>query len=115
MAEQPIPTAPSPAPKKELSRNEKIRDFLIGFVGWFIINGVLLLLVIGLDRDAYYNGLGSTWACGFPLNILVLVFLAFTRRQVALGMLTALAVNFLVSLVIGLFENAICFVPFFVR
>ena len=33
--------SPSPASKKELSRNEKIRDFSIGFVGWWAINGII--------------------------------------------------------------------------
>ena len=50
-----------------------------------------------------------------PANLIALIILAFVRRRVALGILVALAVNFVIAIILGLFINVICFIPFFVK
>jgi len=45
----------------------------------------------------------------------VVVLILFLRylRQVGWGMLSALAANMVVSLILGLAQNAFCFIPFY--
>ncbi len=87
----------------------KWRDFLIGFVGWFLVNGGLWLLLSSQTPL-------STACLLFPTNLGLLIILAIIRRTrwVALGILSALALNFVIALVRGLGFNGICFIPFFI-
>ncbi|MEK7328452.1 MAG: hypothetical protein AAB217_24670 [Chloroflexota bacterium] len=116
MAEQPTSTAPPSSPKKELSRNQKIRDFLIGFIGWWVINGAIWAGIatgdFGPQRSVF---LLFPNIFILPVNLLALIILAFVRRWVALGLLTAYAVNFLLALIMGLFFNGVCWIPFYIQ
>ena len=97
------------------TRNEKIIDFAIGFVGWFLINGVLYTCLIALySRLPTQDSQGSIAALmllALPLliNIGMLVLLAFTRRWIALGALVAFGLLLLGALVLGLLIYATCY------
>ncbi len=98
------PPAPPAVP---IPRVIKWRDFLIGFVGWFLINGLLWLEAPNMEVGCIT----------FPANLGLLITLAVIRRTrwVALGILSALALNFVIALIRGMAFNGICFVPFFVN
>jgi hypothetical protein len=82
------------------------RFFAFGFIGWYLVNGVIWVL----PGNNEFNLLLT-----LPANILILIILAIIKRTrwIAFGMLTAIALNFLISLVLGLFNQAVCLVPFF--
>lgn len=95
--------------KKPL-QNKKLRDFAIGFSGWWIINGVVWGIVVD---SKHFNG-GILLPIVFYLaQWVTLLALAFTQRWIALGAIYAMAVNFAINIVMGLFINALCFTPFF--
>ena len=97
------------------TRNEKIIDFAIGFVGWFLINGVLYACLIWLyssipNADSQ-GGIATLMLLALPLliNIGLLVLLAFTRRWIAFGALAAFGLLLLGGLLLGLLVYAVCF------
>ena len=92
------------------SPQEKRIELLIGFIGWFVINGVLWAIAAGTPVGLAYLPPNLIL---FPANVLVLIILARTRRWVALGVLIALAVNLLITLIMGVVIAGFCFVPFF--
>ena len=73
---------------------------VMGFVGWYLVSWALVR-PLGLNL--------------FFLNIIALIVLALIKatRRVAGGILIALALNFTISLILGLGLNALCFIPFF--
>jgi hypothetical protein len=111
-----LPVNESP-PVVELSRNEKIRDFAIGFLGWYIINGALWLIINPgpLNEGSFANGLLG--CITFPLNIIALIIFAAIKRTrwIAFGILCALALNLVISLIIGMSLNGWCFIPFYIK
>jgi hypothetical protein len=103
-------------PEIPISRAEKFLGFAIGFGGWFLINGVIWLgLLQGTATRSWTNT--SSELIMLPINILAPIILGVIRqtRWEALGVLSALAFNLVVALIIGAFFNGVCFVPFFVR
>ena len=99
-------------PTKEMTRQEKWSDFLIGFLGWFVVTwGLYGLMMVVSPARSWTATLGCLW---FPANLLVLTILAFTRPYRALGMLAALAANLLIALLAGALGPSICFMPYFV-
>jgi hypothetical protein len=94
-----------------LRRNAQI---LYGFFGWYLINGLIWLL-LGLSPNEGYNIFVNIYI--FPLNLLALIVLSVNKstRKIGLGVLIALALNLLLSLVVGLGLNGVCFIPFFVE
>lgn len=80
-------------------------------MGWYFVNSLFLY---GSPNTSGYNLL---WIISPIVNIVVLLIFAIVKplRQVALGMLIAMALNLFISLVLGMFFNALCFVPFFIR
>ena len=96
--------------------------FAIGFLGWFTVNGLLwgAVSLIGSppNRIPWFLSVvpNLLWCFSFPLNIAAfIVLLMFKRsRMIAWGMLTAVALNILVSLILSAFTNAMCFAPFFI-
>ena len=84
-------------------------DILIGFLGWFIINGLIWVLINFVIY--HYRVLGFIFLI-FPINIAVFVVLSFVRRQVALGILAAYALNLLITLGLGLSFWGVLGVPF---
>jgi len=95
------------------SRFEKVRDFLIGFAGWFVVGGVIVLAVRGFSWSEF-EGVDQTGLCLTPLNVIALITLAFTRRWMALGWLAAYALNLVVTLIMSQYAvGAACGFPFF--
>lgn len=79
--------------------------FWVGFLGWFAANGYF-----------YSSGAGDYGILGLvviPLNIVVLIIVAFKNRPLAFGLLSAFAINLVVTTMQGAFYKAICFAPFF--
>jgi hypothetical protein len=114
-----------PAPQaRPLSHAQKILHFAIGFVGWFIVNGAIWawqgLEVYGpsywspLIRGTLAGNSGLLWFLLLPTNIGALFLLALIRRWIAFGVLTALAVNLVITLILSMFLNALCGIPFFI-
>ena len=110
-----VSPAPASAPKvgspakavEPLSRRSKIVQFTIGFVGWYLINFSIYAVT-----SSGGQGIGSVYIV-FPANVIVLIVLAFKRRWVALGMLSAIALNLVVALIMGIQVAGFCFIPFF--
>jgi hypothetical protein len=129
------PGYPEKPPERQLTRNEKIRDFVIGFMGWYILtrilwfiinpglnNGGISILGVATGILSFLNNGGSSISLiigilSFPLNLIVLIVFASIKRThwIGLGILVALALNLVVSLIIGAVFNALCFVPFYVK
>jgi hypothetical protein len=97
------------------TRNEKVIDFAIGFVGWFLVNGMLyaclILLYSRIPSQDSQGSIAALLLLALPLliNIGLLVLLAFTRRWIALGALAAFALLLLGGLLLGLLAYTICF------
>ncbi len=102
---------------------EKRSDFWRGFWLWWAGNIVLSILTGGLTflgallPSTMQENMGLvtalTWICSllpFVINVGVIVLLALTRSQMALGMLAAFAVAFAVVLVLGVILAVVCFV-----
>ena len=73
--------------------------FLGGFMGWYLVNGLIAFLL-----DVSHN-LGGLIIWGFfvlPINIILLIVFSIIKklRQVAVGMLSSMAANFLVLLIL---------------
>lgn len=95
---------PAPPMTGQLTRNDKIRELVIGFVGWNLISGLIIVtgylvslmffifLMLGFSTPILEV---VAWLPTLFLlaNPIVLIVLAFRRRWVAVGMLAALAVN----------------------
>ena len=90
--------------------------FATGFFGWSIINVAVWKSISPGPQS--HDPLGYILNLFIlPGNALILIILASIRRTrwMALGILAALALNFLISLLLGLTTNAVCFVPFLIK
>jgi hypothetical protein len=101
-------------PRVVLTRGEKTGWFIIGFLGWFLINGVLGSMVAAVASLAYDWAptaaviISALLVGANPVALIVLAF--FPRGQwAALGALAALTVAFCVVLILGATLAAICF------
>ena len=96
------------------TRNEKVIDFVLGFVGWFLINGLLygcsIAILQALDSGSP-DSIPVLLLGVLPLliNIGALIFFAFARRWVALGILAAFALVLVGVLLLGLVFYVICY------
>jgi hypothetical protein len=97
------------APEEAPSTTVKSLYFLIGFLGWFLVNALIYLQKFDQESLTICGGLL------FPVNLVLLVILLRKRPLVGWGMLSALGVNLVISLVFGVWNNALCFLPFFAR
>ena len=91
----------------------KNNQILYGFFGWYLINGLIWLYISSLNQmESIFNNLFI-----FPINLLALIILSVNKRtrKIGLGILIALALNLLLSLIVGLSINGICFIPFYVK
>ena len=105
--------------------SEKRKDFWLGFIGWWVLN--ILMGVIGfvislavtpmmsnMDFETSANLMNtvSLLASCLPLliNVGLMILFAFTRSQVALGMLTAFGVALLITICLGVIATVACFV-----
>ena len=99
----PEPTRPSENVTGWRGFLTRYRQQIVGFFGWYLVSWSLVR-PLGLNL--------------FFLNIIVLIVLIVLAlikgtRSVAGGILIALALNFTISLILGLGLNALCFIPFF--
>lgn len=121
MEEQPPQTeSPAPIPRKSRGKIDRkpilnnpppdgktvTREFIIGFVGWWVVCGGIYAL----------TGTGiAPLLCA--VNVIIPIALAARKdtkqKQIAFGIIAALGTNFLISAILGMFSNGICFVPFF--
>ncbi|HNP71996.1 MAG TPA: hypothetical protein PLO33_14960 [Kouleothrix sp.] len=98
-------------PKQYATRNEKIVDFVLGFLGWYLVNGLLYTCSVMLLGQTN----GDNWLVltllGLPLvlNIAALIVLARLRRWIALGALAAFAAMLVLVLILGILAYAVCF------
>ena len=94
---------------------EKAIDFAIGFVGWFVVNGVLyagsIALLSQFTSESIPDSLPLLFLAALPLliNVGALILLAFTRRWIALGALAAFALLLVGALIVALLVYAVCF------
>lgn len=104
------------------TRQEKRRDFWIGFAGWFVVNALLAGLITAASslmsslnlegafgEDVYSILLALLGLLPLLINVGGLIFLGFTRKWMALGALTALGVVLLLVLCAGLLFLGFCF------
>lgn len=99
------------------SAGSLIFDFMIGFLGWWIINGLFWLGVIGNQDDHLTEKallILLLIAVFYLAELITLIVFAVRRGLIALGMIFALASNLAITLFMGLTENAYSFVPFFI-
>lgn len=92
----------------------KNAQLLSGFFGWYIVNG-LIWYFIGNP-----NGSGESIFLNlyiFPANLLVLIILSANKRtrKTGLGIFYALALNFALATLLGVFFNGVCFIPFYLK
>jgi hypothetical protein len=89
---------------------------VIGFVGWYVLN-ILMWMLFGAIPGDELGQTGILIILVFPIHILVLFVLIAIKstRKFAYGAVVAIAVNFIISLVMGMITNAVCFVPFIFR
>lgn len=92
----------------QTDKNRPLWQFAAGFLGWFLVNGLIWLF--------FKDNIGLNLLV-FPVNLIVLIVLFAVKknRKYAQGVLAAVGVNLLISLILGLFFNAFCFIPFFNR
>jgi hypothetical protein len=89
------------------SAREKRTDFWAGFVGWFVANGLLVLLISTvLDPNLRAGASGVL----ILLDIGALVAAAILRQYVAMGIALAFASAFALTVVEGVFFTASDFV-----
>lgn len=89
------------------SAREKRTDFWAGFVGWFVANGLLVLLIsTALDPNLRAGASGVL----IFLDIGALVAAAIVRQYVAMGIALAFASAFALTVVEGVFFTASDFV-----
>jgi len=99
-----------------LRRNAQI---LYGFFGWYVINGLIWLILVNVNMDSSGGGPPAYVILNlliFPANLLALILLAAGKRtrKMGLGILAALALNLLLSLLFGMLINGVCFIPFYI-
>lgn len=98
-------------PKIYEDSNQKVLDFVIGFVGWFIVNGILYACMAVLaGQFSLDDTMLSLVFLALPLliNIGSLVLLGFTRRWIALGALAAFALSLLGVVLLGVVIYVLC-------
>lgn len=93
--------------------------FAIGFIGWYLVNGLLFLLLgakLGFS-DLTNEALLFVNLIIFPANLIITIILTVMRstRIIGFGILSALGLNLLISLIMGIFLKGVCFVPFFIK
>ena len=108
------------------TRAQKVRDFLIGFIGWFILNtlanGAIILIsylatTAPSDNLDTYQALQSTvGVMALVCNVLSLVgniglaiYFALTRYWIALGMLGAFAGLIILTICAAVVIGGVCF------
>lgn len=98
--------------------------FAVGFFGWYLASGIAWSQysappAAADDRQGYGVLMNMAFFSLLYLAIAVVLLLVFavtpSTRSIAKGLLLALALNFFISLLLGLTTNANCFIPFFIK
>ena len=109
------PLAAEPEPEMNGKKNSIL--FAVGFLGWYLVNGFVwfMLAPSGSVNGGQYGPIPNIII--LPVNAIVLLILAIIRqtRQIALGILSAMVLNFFISLFFGMAYNGQCFIPFFIK
>lgn len=79
-------------------------EFWIGAVLWIMLNFILGWLVLSSKSDAF------TGAFQLVINVGLLIYFGFTRKNIALGMLAAFGFALMIPLCLGIFFLAFCFI-----
>lgn len=69
-------------------------NIFIGFLGWFLINSIIWLL---LDYAVFHYRAYGLVCLILPVNIIAFIIFTFKQRQLAWGMLAAYSVNLLIA------------------
>jgi hypothetical protein len=96
----------------------RIWHLAVGFLGWFVAMGLYGLAYDQYVTDIFRNT--TTLLLSFfllPLNLTSLVIFLFPRRLrwIGLGIFAAMIVNYILSFYLGLLNNMLLLVPFFVE
>jgi hypothetical protein len=97
----------------------KIRDFSFAFAGWFIGNALLWVWIrFSYDQSGGLAFIDPRALLPLPLNLLVLLLLYAANRWMALGVVSAFTVNWIVMILIAPFFDGsgaygILMIPFF--
>lgn len=107
------------------TKAQKTRDFLIGFIGWFIFNvaanGLLVVLpfvgaTVPFDSENYaatQSTLGMVMlGCNiaiFLLNIGALIYFGLTRYWIAIGALSAFGTLLVLAICAAIVIGGVCF------
>jgi hypothetical protein len=96
------------------TNKDKIVDFFIGFIGWYVVNVTVWFFLSGGRFGELHGERALGVFLTFPANLFILLLLVAIKstRRIALGVLSALALNFMVSMIISANTSAFCFVPF---
>lgn len=124
-----IPPPPSASGKKRRlirkvyeTRRQKVADLVFGVILFLVLNGIFLLLTIGLfqflDTSASDTTgfiilsfiLQSFLIFPFIINIVLMIYFGLTRHWIALGMLAVIGFLLLVTLCVGVFLFIQCFI-----
>ena len=111
--EPPPSSPPPPAEPASFWRSKNTWHFVGGFVGWFLVNGLLYWISYGgMGRTSQPNQL---FCIILPANVFTFIVLIVIKetRQIGWGMLSAIGLNILISTMIGSIFNAVCMIPFF--
>ena len=84
-------------------------NIFIGFLGWFLINSIIWLL---LDYAIFHYRAYGLVCLILPVNIIVYIALNFKQRQFAWGMMAAYLVNLLIATSLRVSFWGILGVPF---
>ncbi len=110
-----MPSSPAPDPEVKKKR----RDFWLGVGLFYLLNIVLwglnaLFFGVLSNLDIPYNVMDTiTLIAGllpYAINIGLIIFLAFKRPQMALGMLAGFGIAMAIVVCLGLIFMAACFV-----
>ncbi len=99
---------------------DKTIDFIIGVLGWHLINGAMLFALFGLavllpsssspgsSLDLPNLFMLTCYSVAFLVNIGGVIFLAFVRRWIALGALASIGFYLVLALLGGLLIAVLC-------
>jgi hypothetical protein len=105
--------------KEYTQTTQRILDFLGGFLGSFILMGGFWFLLSGLFNEPCDNqscgfGVGICMFFFIPLNVLGVIAIFWYVRWVAIGVIIAYLMNFLINAIQDQFVSLVLGIPFFI-
>ena len=94
--------------KTYTTRPEKTIDFIVGFVGWFVIQSLYHGLTNFISEQMGESGimLMPCFCLPLPITFIALILLSRTRYWIASGALSAVAVNAIGLILVNSSEGA---------